>query len=104
MCLQAPTVERYLHELAQYALGILHIATLVPYGRKLTVNATLSNDRLGMAVILDAANGSGYVDPEVWKSTYHNLNLCQLKSLCSNLSAVLIKINCSASSIYLWCW
>ncbi|XP_020581133.1 DDB1- and CUL4-associated factor homolog 1 [Phalaenopsis equestris] len=62
---QAPTVERYLHELAQYALGILHIATLVPYGRKLTVNATLSNDRLGMAVILDAANGSGYVDPEV---------------------------------------
>ncbi|KAL0922788.1 hypothetical protein M5K25_006806 [Dendrobium thyrsiflorum] len=62
---QAPTVERYLHELAQYALGILHIATLVPYGRKLTVNATLSNDRLGMAVILDAANGSGYADPEV---------------------------------------
>lgn len=95
LCLQAPTVESYLHELAQYAIGILHIATLVPYGRKLTVNATLSNDRLGMAVILDAANGSGYVDPEVWKNTwYYNLNLYQLKSLCSNLSAVLIKMKC----------
>ncbi|KAG0453477.1 hypothetical protein HPP92_024781 [Vanilla planifolia] len=63
---QAPTLERYLHDLAQYALGVLHIVTLVPYGRKLIVNATLSNDRVGMAIILDAANGAGYVvDPEV---------------------------------------
>ncbi|XP_042509811.1 DDB1- and CUL4-associated factor homolog 1-like isoform X2 [Macadamia integrifolia] len=62
---QAPTVERYLHDLAQYALGVLHIITLAPYSRKLIVNATLSNDRVGMAVILDAANGAGYVDPEV---------------------------------------
>lgn len=29
------------------------------------MNATLSNDRVGIAVILDAANGAGYVEPEV---------------------------------------
>ena len=29
------------------------------------MNATVSNDRVGIAVILDAANGAGYVDPEV---------------------------------------
>lgn len=62
---QAPPVERYLHDLLQYALGVLHIVTLVPYSRKLIVNATLSNDRVGIAVILDAANGAGYVNPEV---------------------------------------
>ncbi|XP_043706657.1 DDB1- and CUL4-associated factor homolog 1-like isoform X2 [Telopea speciosissima] len=62
---QAPTVERYLHDLAQYALGVLQIVTLVSNGCKLIVNATLSNHRVGMAVILDAANGAGYVDPEV---------------------------------------
>ncbi|KAK6912401.1 hypothetical protein RJ641_022002 [Dillenia turbinata] len=62
---QAPPVERYLHDLLQYALGILHIVTLVPYSRKLIVNATLSNDRVGIAVILDAANGSGYANPEI---------------------------------------
>ncbi|KAM7459693.1 hypothetical protein LguiA_036687 [Lonicera macranthoides] len=62
---QAPPVERYLHDLLQYALGVLHIVTLVPHSRKLIVNATLSNDRVGIAVILDAANGAGYVDPEI---------------------------------------
>ncbi|KAL8536722.1 hypothetical protein ACS0TY_012053 [Phlomoides rotata] len=62
---QAPPVERYLHDLLQYALGILHIVTLVPYSRKPILNATLSNDRVGIAVILDAANGSGYVEPEI---------------------------------------
>ncbi|KAL3498190.1 hypothetical protein ACH5RR_040922 [Cinchona calisaya] len=62
---QAPPVERYLHDLLQYALGVLHIVTLVPYSRKLIVNATLSNDRVGIAVILDAANGAGYVEPEI---------------------------------------
>lgn len=49
----------------QYALGVLHIVTLVPYSRKLIVNATLSNNRVGIAVILDAANGAGYVEPEI---------------------------------------
>ncbi|KAL2925727.1 DDB1- and CUL4-associated factor-like protein 1 [Bienertia sinuspersici] len=62
---QAPPVERYLHDLLQYALGILHIVTFVPYSRKLIVNATLSNDRVGIAVILDAANGPGYIDPDI---------------------------------------
>ncbi|XP_027084209.2 DDB1- and CUL4-associated factor homolog 1-like isoform X1 [Coffea arabica] len=62
---QAPPVERYLHDLLQYALGVLHIVTLVPYSRKLIVNATLSNNRVGIAVILDAANGAGYVEPEI---------------------------------------
>lgn len=55
-----------MHDLLQYALGVLHIVTLVPYSRKLIVNATLSNDRVGIAVILDAANSVGYVEPEVW--------------------------------------
>lgn len=54
-----------MHDLLQYALGVLHIVTLVPYSRKPIVNATLSNDRVGIAVILDAANGAGYVEPEV---------------------------------------
>ena len=49
----------------QYELGVPHFVTLVPYSRKLLVSATLSNDRLGIAVILDAANGAGFVDPEV---------------------------------------
>ncbi|PHU29032.1 DDB1- and CUL4-associated factor -like protein 1 [Capsicum chinense] len=62
---QAPPVERYLHDLLQYALGVLHIVTLVPYSRKLIVNVTLSNDRVGIAVILDAANSAGYVEPEI---------------------------------------
>ncbi|XP_057958873.1 DDB1- and CUL4-associated factor homolog 1 [Malania oleifera] len=62
---QAPPVERYLHDLLQYALGVLHIVTLVPYSRKLVVNSTLSSDRVGIAVILDAANCASYVDPEI---------------------------------------
>ncbi|XP_078428477.1 DDB1-CUL4 associated factor 1 isoform X2 [Wolffia australiana] len=61
----APPAERYLHDLAQYALGVLHIVTLFPYSRKMIVNAALSNDRTGMAVILDALNSAGGVDPEV---------------------------------------
>jgi len=65
-CIQAPPVERYLHDLLQYALGVLHIVTLVPQSRKMIVNATLSNERVGIAVVLDAANiASTYVDPEV---------------------------------------
>ncbi|XP_027354388.1 DDB1- and CUL4-associated factor homolog 1 isoform X2 [Abrus precatorius] len=63
---QAPPVERYLHDLLQYALGVLHIVTLVPSSRKMIVNATLSNSRVGIAVILDAANiASNHVDPEI---------------------------------------
>ncbi|KAJ7966081.1 DDB1-and CUL4-associated factor-like 1 [Quillaja saponaria] len=63
---QAPPVERYLHDLLQYALGVLHIVTLVPNSRKMIANATLSNNRVGIAVILDAANiASSHVDPEI---------------------------------------
>ncbi|KAL5144994.1 DDB1- and CUL4-associated factor 1 [Glycine soja] len=63
---QAPPVERYLHDLLQYALGVLHIVTLVPSSRKMIVNVTLSNNRVGIAVILDAANiASNHVDPEI---------------------------------------
>lgn len=47
-------------------MGVLHIVTLVPVSRKMIVNATLSNNRTGIAVILDAANSaSSLVDPEV---------------------------------------
>ncbi|XP_048438328.1 DDB1- and CUL4-associated factor homolog 1-like [Pyrus x bretschneideri] len=63
---QAPPIERYLHDLLQYALGVLHIVTLVPSSRKLIVNSTLSNNRVGIAVILDAASvGGSYADPEI---------------------------------------
>ncbi|KGN60146.1 DDB1- and CUL4-associated factor homolog 1 [Cucumis sativus] len=63
---QAPPVDRYLHDLLQYALGVLHIVTLVPNSRKMIVNATLSNNRVGVAVILDAASiASNFVVPEI---------------------------------------
>ncbi|KAJ7515195.1 hypothetical protein O6H91_22G005000 [Diphasiastrum complanatum] len=57
--------ERYLHEIAQHSLGVLQIVTLMPYTRRLVIGSTLSNDRSGMAVILDAASGAGFGDPEV---------------------------------------
>uniref|UniRef100_A0A7N0TYB7 LisH domain-containing protein n=1 Tax=Kalanchoe fedtschenkoi TaxID=63787 RepID=A0A7N0TYB7_KALFE len=73
---QAPSDERYLHDLVQYALGVLHIVTLVPYSRKLIVNASLSNDRVGIAVILDAANIVNWVEAEIIESA-----LCVLVNL-----------------------
>ncbi|CAN6482841.1 unnamed protein product [Victoria cruziana] len=74
---QAPPVDRYLHDLAQYALGVLHIVSLVPYSRRAIISSTLSNERVGMAVILDAANGAGYGDPEVIQPALNLLvNLC----------------------------
>ncbi|KAG9442243.1 hypothetical protein H6P81_018097 [Aristolochia fimbriata] len=60
---QAP-VEQYVDDLTQYAFGVLQIVTLVFRGRKKILDATLSNGRVGMAVILHVANGAGYVDPE----------------------------------------
>uniref|UniRef100_A0ACD5V8R1 Uncharacterized protein n=1 Tax=Avena sativa TaxID=4498 RepID=A0ACD5V8R1_AVESA len=63
---QGLPADRYLHDLAQYAFGVLHIITLMPHSRKLIVHATLSNSRIGMTVLLDIANSVvGYVDPEV---------------------------------------
>ncbi|KAL6844287.1 hypothetical protein ACP4OV_025960 [Aristida adscensionis] len=57
--------DRYLRDLTQYAVGVLHIITLVPYSRKLLVHATLSNNRVGMAVLLDAVKSFDYIDHEV---------------------------------------
>ncbi|KAK3210536.1 hypothetical protein Dsin_015242 [Dipteronia sinensis] len=67
---QAPSVERYLHDLLQYALGVLHIVTLVPNSRRMIVTAQLSNNHAGIAVILDAAsvpnsNSNNSVNPEI---------------------------------------
>lgn len=41
------------------------LSHLYPSSRKLIVNALLSDDRVGMAVILDAASGARYADPKV---------------------------------------
>ncbi|GJR79266.1 alanine--glyoxylate aminotransferase 2 homolog 1, mitochondrial [Tanacetum coccineum] len=65
---QASPVERCVHGLLQYALEFLHIVTLVTDGRKLIVSDTVSNDRSGIAVILDATRGTGYVEPK--KNTF----------------------------------
>ncbi|CAH8388331.1 unnamed protein product [Eruca vesicaria subsp. sativa] len=63
---QTPPVDRYLHDLLQYAFGVLHIVTSIPDGRKAVVSATLSNNRAGIAVILDATNiSNSIVDPEI---------------------------------------
>ncbi|EFH45601.1 transducin family protein [Arabidopsis lyrata subsp. lyrata] len=63
---QTPPVDRYLHDLLQYAFGVLHIVTSIPDGRKAIAHATLSNNRAGIAVILDAANiSNSIVDPEI---------------------------------------
>ncbi|KAF8097533.1 hypothetical protein N665_0286s0042 [Sinapis alba] len=63
---QTPPVDRYLHDLLQHAFGVLHIVTSIPDGRKAIVNATLSNNRAGIAVLLDAANiSNSIVDPEI---------------------------------------
>ncbi|KAJ0247438.1 DDB1- and CUL4-associated factor 1 [Hirschfeldia incana] len=63
---QTPPVDRYLHDLLQYAFGVLHIVTSIPDGRKAIVSATLSNNRAGIAIILDATNiSNSIVDPEI---------------------------------------
>jgi HIV-1 Vpr-binding protein len=51
--------ERFMHEISTHALGVLQIVTLMPITRKPVVDSTLSNQRTGMAVILDAASGVG---------------------------------------------
>ncbi|KAK3141056.1 hypothetical protein QOZ80_4BG0329010 [Eleusine coracana subsp. coracana] len=57
--------DRYLRDLTQYAIGVLHIITLMPLSRKWIVHATLSNNRVGIAVLLDAVKSFDYVDHEV---------------------------------------
>ncbi|KAI5077608.1 hypothetical protein GOP47_0007432 [Adiantum capillus-veneris] len=63
---QVSPEERYLRDISQHALGILHILTLMPVTRKSIVSSILSNGRSGMAVILDAASApTEYVEPEI---------------------------------------
>jgi hypothetical protein len=75
---QAAPGERYLHEIVQHSLGVLQIVSLVPYTRRLIVDSTLSNDRSGMAVILDAASGVAFCDPEVISVYYYSLEHCKI--------------------------
>ncbi|GAA0175766.1 hypothetical protein LIER_28879 [Lithospermum erythrorhizon] len=99
---QAPPVERYLHDLLQYALGVLHIVTLVPYSRKLVVNATVSNDRVGIAIILDAASGAGCVEPEIIQEALNVLvNLVCPPPSISNKPAAVTQGQQTVSSILL---
>jgi hypothetical protein len=57
--------DRYLQDLTQYAIGVLHIITLVPFSRKFLVQGTLSSNRVGVAVLLDVVKSFDCVDPEV---------------------------------------
>ncbi|ONM15662.1 DDB1- and CUL4-associated factor homolog 1 [Zea mays] len=59
--------DRYLRDLTQYAIGVLHIITLMPqpHVRKSIVQGTLSNNRAGMAVLLDTVKSLDYIDHEV---------------------------------------
>ncbi|KAJ1420146.1 hypothetical protein SESBI_14586 [Sesbania bispinosa] len=93
----APPVERYLHDLLQYALGVLHIVTLVPSSRKMIVNATLSNNRVGIAVILDATNiASSHLDPEGILLLLANTSAFQIIQPALN---VLVNLVCPPPSI-----
>ncbi|KAG9139957.1 hypothetical protein Leryth_010492 [Lithospermum erythrorhizon] len=89
-------------ELCQYALGVLHIVTLVPYSRKLVVNATVSNDRVGIAIILDAASGAGCVEPEIIQEALNVLvNLVCPPPSISNKPAAVTQGQQTVSSILL---
>eukprot|EP00250_Pteridium_aquilinum_P016433 c23101_g1_i2 orf=1-3936(-) len=86
--IQAGPGERYLHDIAQHALGVLQIVTLMPFARKSIISSILSNDRSSMAVILDAANATGFVETEVIQAALLVLvNLvCPPPSLSSRLN------------------
>jgi len=43
----------------------MHIVTLVPCSQELIVNATLSNGHVGIGVVLDAATGPAYLEPDL---------------------------------------
>jgi hypothetical protein len=61
----------------------------MPHSRKLAVRATLSNNRIGMIVLLDIANSVfGYVDPEVCFSfsSYALTKLYKPTSICRSSS------------------
>ncbi|XP_058737405.1 DDB1- and CUL4-associated factor homolog 1-like isoform X2 [Vicia villosa] len=92
---QAPTVERYLHDLLQYALGVLQIVTLVPSSQKMIVNATLSTNQSGIYVILDAANiSNSHVDPEIIQSALNVL----ITLVCPLLQSAINHLHCHKAS------
>ncbi|KAK9811850.1 hypothetical protein WJX72_011159 [[Myrmecia] bisecta] len=75
--IQACPGERYFNEMAQYALDVLHTATLMPYTRRNVVGCIASNQRSGMAVVLSAAGGQAYLaDHEVMQSALLVLANC----------------------------
>ncbi|KAH7439850.1 hypothetical protein KP509_04G079100 [Ceratopteris richardii] len=80
--------ERYFHDIAQHALGVLQIVTLMPSSRKSIISSTLSNDRSSMSVLLDAANPTVFSEPEVIQAALLVLvNLvCPPPSLSSRLN------------------
>ncbi|KAL9676092.1 hypothetical protein QQ045_004305 [Rhodiola kirilowii] len=73
LCMEAPQISGYLQDWRQYALGVLHILTLVPRGRKKIIDVTLSNNRDGMAVILDVANSPKHEISQLALSVLVNL-------------------------------
>jgi hypothetical protein len=63
-----------------------------PHVRKSIVQGTLSNNRAGMAVLLDTVKSFDYIDHEV-RSHFENMN--ELNNLCNSLmvSEVLFQIS-----------
>eukprot|EP00899_Mesostigma_viride_P002695 jgi/Mesvir1/12426/Mv00591-RA.2 len=65
---QTPAAERYSVEVTQDALGALHVATLLPTSHTAVAGGLLTNNKRGMAAILECASPPpGYVgtDPEI---------------------------------------
>lgn len=60
-------LSRYSSDTAHAALDVLSIVTLAPYSHRAVVSAQLSSDdsRSGMSIILDAAGGQAFSDPEI---------------------------------------
>lgn len=57
---EAPQIAGYLQDWRQYALGVLHIVTLVPQGRKKIIEGTSGSNRDGISIILDVASSLKY--------------------------------------------
>uniref|UniRef100_A0A7N0U836 LisH domain-containing protein n=1 Tax=Kalanchoe fedtschenkoi TaxID=63787 RepID=A0A7N0U836_KALFE len=87
LCMEAPQISGYLQDWRQYALGVLHIVTLVPRSRKKIIDATLSNHRDGIAVILDVANSAKHEIAQLALSVLVNL-VCPPPSISIKASTV----------------
>ncbi|KAL9167804.1 hypothetical protein ABFS82_05G121600 [Erythranthe guttata] len=75
-----------------HVLGVLHIVTLIPYSREIIINATVSDGRVGMAVILDAIMTPADVKPEGVEPALHLLiNLvCPPQSMTDESNAAIV--------------